>query len=283
MQARPCSLHPVTTWVSKHPCLRERAGAGDHHQVLLPPVWTRNSSLVPAGFAAPLARRCIAGVHTSYVPFFMLYTAKYNKSCAVCGCRVPGNSPFWVQGHSTQFLAGVRVGLQLLVLFNIFRDVACRRQLPILMLIFTFRGWRSEKNKPVKVDCAEIMLPAAEICCEGSECVRSHIGVYRDGRRCNFEDVALIPFSLKLEENMLSPLEKCRDWWCDVLKYVLNFKHLSNFTEVSTALFACPELSMGLMGFRSTLQGFDFWGFLSWIFNFCLHEKCKGLQWDYSD
>lgn len=263
---------------SKRPCLQEWAGAGDHHQVLLPPVWTRNSSLVPAGFAAPLARRRIAGVHTSYVPFFMLYRAKYNKSCAVCGCRVPGNSPFWVPGRSTQFLARVRVGLHLLVFLNIFRDVACRRELPILRLIFTFRGWHSEKNKSVKVDCAEIKLPAAEICREGSECVRSHIGVYRDGRRRNFEDVALIPFSLKLEENTLSPLEKCRGWWCDVLKYVLNFKHLSNFTEVSTALFACPELSMGLMGFRSTLQGFDFWSFWAEFSIFVYMRSARGFS-----
>lgn len=85
--------------------------------------------------------------------------------------------------------------------------------------------------------------------------MQSHIGVYRDGRRYNFEAVALIPFSLKLGENMLSPLGKSKGWWYDVFKYVLNFKHLGNFTEVSTVLFARLELCVRLMGFISTLQG----------------------------
>ena len=99
--------------------------------------------MVPVGFAAPLARRHTAVVHTSYAPFFMLHTVKYNKSRGVCGCRVPGSSPLWVPGRSTRLPTGVRVGCRshhLLVFLNAFRDLVYRKELPILRLRLTYQG-----------------------------------------------------------------------------------------------------------------------------------------------
>jgi len=84
-----------------------------------------------------------------------------------------------------QLLTGVRAGCgshHLLVFLNVPRDVAYGRELPVLLLILTFQGEHPKKTKSVKVDCAGIMLPAAEICGEVSERAQSHAGVYRDGR-----------------------------------------------------------------------------------------------------
>lgn len=118
-----------------------------------------------------------------------------------------------------------------------------------------FSDYILKKKKTVKVYCTEIMLPAVGICCEALESGYSPIQASIGMAENSSEAVTLIAFPLNLEENMLSPLGRCRGWWCYVFKYVLGFKHLSNFTKVSPVLFACLESSVGLMGFISTLRG----------------------------